>query len=205
MFVCGHRHRYGSAPTDSTDPASQLAPLLAMSAEAWENSRVRHALPDELREHMDSLDKDRLRAEIRLMRDQAATSGRKAVVGAMEAAYEATGPSRSSMRTRASYSTATRGIARPTAAITIGMAAVGKGKTARFFTVAELIMHLVETNRCGRTERQLTNIGKADLLILDELGYMPPNIEGTRLPYQVMANAREKQSAVITTNIEFSK
>ena len=140
---------------------------------------------------MDSLDKDRLRAEIRLMRDQAA--------------YEATGPSRSSMRPRTSYSTATRGMARPTAAITIGMAAVGKGKTARFFTVAELVMHLVETNRCGRTERQLTDIGKADLLILDELGYMPPNIEGARLPYQVMANACEKQGAVITTNIEFSK
>ena len=32
VFVYRHRHRYGSAPTDSTDPASQLAPLLAVSA-----------------------------------------------------------------------------------------------------------------------------------------------------------------------------
>lgn len=89
-FVCEHRRQYGSAPTDTTDPASQLA-LLAVSAGAWENSRVRHALPDGLREHMDSLDKDRLRSEIRLMRDQAATSGWEATVQAMKMAYESTG------------------------------------------------------------------------------------------------------------------
>lgn len=40
---------------------------------------------------MDSLDKDRLRSEIRLMRDQAATSGWEATVQAMEMAYESTG------------------------------------------------------------------------------------------------------------------
>lgn len=89
-FVCRHRRQYGSGPTDSTDPASQLA-LLSVSVGAWENSRVRHALPDRLREHMDRLGKDRLRAELRLMRDQAATSGWEATVQAMEVAYEATG------------------------------------------------------------------------------------------------------------------
>lgn len=90
-------------------------------------------------------------------------------------------------------------------AIAIGMAAVGRGKSVRFFTVAELVMRLVEANRAGRTERQLADIAKADLLILDELGYVPLDIEGARLLYQVMANAYEKQSVVVTTNIEFSK
>lgn len=89
-FVCRHRRQYGSGPTDSTDPASQLA-LPAVSIGAWENSRVRHALPDGLREHMDRLDKDRLRAELRLMRDQAAASGWEATVQAMEVACAATG------------------------------------------------------------------------------------------------------------------
>lgn len=90
-------------------------------------------------------------------------------------------------------------------AIAIGIAAVNKGKTARFFTVAELVMHLAEANRCGRTEKVLADIGKADLIVLDELGYVPLDIEGARLLYQVMASAYERQSVVITTNIEFSK
>lgn len=90
-------------------------------------------------------------------------------------------------------------------AIAIGMAAVGRERSVRFFTVAELVMRLAEANRAGRTERQLADIAKADLLILDELGYVPLDIEGARLLYQVMANAYEKQSVIVTTNIEFSK
>ena len=81
---------HGSAPTDTSDPASQLA-LLAWNAGGWENSRVREALPDELREHMDSLDRAGLKAELRVMRDQAATSGWEATLQAVRLAYEATG------------------------------------------------------------------------------------------------------------------
>lgn len=53
-LVCEHPRAYGSAPTDTSDPASQLA-LLAWNAGGWENSRVREALPDELREHIVSV------------------------------------------------------------------------------------------------------------------------------------------------------
>ena len=49
------------------------------------------ALPDNLREHMDSLDKGALRAELRvIMRDQAATSGWEATLQAVQLAFEAT-------------------------------------------------------------------------------------------------------------------
>lgn len=89
-LVCEHPRAYGSAPTDTSDPASQLA-LLAWNAGGWENSRVREALPDELREHMDSLDRAGLKAELRVMRDQAATSGWEATLQAVRLAYEATG------------------------------------------------------------------------------------------------------------------
>lgn len=89
-LVCEHARAYGSGPTDSTDPASQLG-LLAVRIGAWENSRVRVALPDELREHMDALGEDELRREVRLMRDQAATSGWETCVQAMGLAYAATG------------------------------------------------------------------------------------------------------------------
>ena len=89
-FVCSHARAYGSAPTNSSDPASQLA-VLAVKAGGWHESLVRSSLPDDLREYMDSLDKPELRASIRLMRDQNAVSGWDAMVEAVSAAYAATG------------------------------------------------------------------------------------------------------------------
>lgn len=82
-FVCEHPRAYGKAPTDTSDPAGQLA-ALAVKAGGWANSRVRFAVPDRLREHMDSLSKADLRAELRVMRDQNAVSGWEATVAAMD-------------------------------------------------------------------------------------------------------------------------
>lgn len=65
--------------------------MLAAKAGGWVNSRVRFAVPDGLREHMDSLEKPDLRAELRMMWDQCALAGWDATVAAMAAALEATG------------------------------------------------------------------------------------------------------------------
>lgn len=88
--VATHVRAYGQAPTDTTDPASQLA-LLCTKAGAWQNSTVRNALPEELRDHMDSLDKQDLRAELRIMRDQSAESGWGTTVEAMRTSFLSTG------------------------------------------------------------------------------------------------------------------
>ena len=42
------------------------------------------------------------------------------------------------------------------------------------------------------------------LLVIDELGYVPIDEEGSRLLFQVVTNAYETQSIIYTTNIEFS-
>ena len=89
-LVCTHRRAYGKAPTDTSDPGSQLA-LLANRPGAWDDSRVRGALPDDLREYMDSLERPSLRESIRLLRDQCAESGWDATVGAAAEALAATG------------------------------------------------------------------------------------------------------------------
>lgn len=90
-------------------------------------------------------------------------------------------------------------------AIATGIAAVDAGKTVRFFTVAELVMQLVQYNSDRQLDRFLTELGKVSLIVLDELGYVPLDIEGARLLYQVISNSYERQSLIITTNIEFSK
>ena len=88
-FVCEHARAYGSAPTDSNDPGSQLH-LLCMKPGGWQNSQVRAALSDDLRAHMDSLGKDELKAELRLMRDESARTGWSATLQAVELAHAAT-------------------------------------------------------------------------------------------------------------------
>ena len=63
-------------------------------------------------------------------------------------------------------------------AIAVGAAAVRAGKSVRFFTVAQLVMHLADARDRGRLRRELDDLLSADLLVLDELGYVPLDVEG---------------------------
>lgn len=101
------------------------------------------------------------------------------------------------------------------------MADVGTGKThmasalcalacerrleARFFTASSLVMRLRRARDDGRLDREAALIGKARLLVIDELGFLPLDADGARLLFQVFADAYERQSVVITTNLEFSR
>ena len=89
-LVCEHDRAYGSAPTSTTNPASQLA-VLAHRPGGWINSQVRAELPDQLRDHFDKLDRPDLSSGLRLMRDQTALSGWDATVAAMEFTFAACG------------------------------------------------------------------------------------------------------------------
>ena len=90
-------------------------------------------------------------------------------------------------------------------AIAVGNACVQAGKTVRFFTTAQLVMMLVKANHDHVLEPMLKEVGKSHLIILDEFGYVPLDIEGARLLFQVMSDCYEKRSVIVTTNIEFSK
>lgn len=57
----------------------------------------------------------------------------------------------------------------------------------------------------GRLDREAALIGRARLLVIDELGFLPLDPDGARLLFQVFAAAYERQSVVITTNLEFSR
>jgi len=50
----------------------------------------------------------------------------------------------------------------------------------------------------------MKKLKKADLLILDEWGYLPLHQEGARLLFEVISMCCEQKSIIITTNIEFS-
>lgn len=88
-------------------------------------------------------------------------------------------------------------------ATALGIAACGQGKKVRFYRITELITALLE----AREERQLLRIrgqlGKLDLLILDELGYVPASKAGAELLFDVIATAYERNSLIVTTNLPF--
>lgn len=76
---------------------------------------------------------------------------------------------------------------------------------ARFYTAAELVLALGRAKARGDLDAFLRDLAKARMLIIDELGYVPLDIDGARLLFQVMSECYERRSMVITTNIEFSK
>lgn len=76
---------------------------------------------------------------------------------------------------------------------------------ARFFTASSLVMRLRRAREEGRLDREMSQIARARLLVIDELGFLPLDADGARLVFQVFADAYERQSVVITTNLEFSR
>ena len=89
-LVATHPRAYGKKPTESIDPVSQLA-LLCRKPGGWTDSRVRTALPDDLREWMDSPEAPDRARTLRLLRDVCEESGWSPTVEAMARVVETGG------------------------------------------------------------------------------------------------------------------
>ncbi len=95
-------------------------------------------------------------------------------------------------------------IATPTASATaLAMEACGRGKRVRFFRVTELITQLIEAREERQLSRLRTQLSKLDLLILDELGYVPATKIGAELLFDIVSTAYERTSLIVTTNLPF--
>ncbi|MGB6044472.1 MAG: IS21-like element helper ATPase IstB [Pirellulales bacterium] len=88
-------------------------------------------------------------------------------------------------------------------ALALGIAACGQGKKVRFWRVTELITMLLEAKEERQLLRLRAQLAKLDLLILDELGYVPASKAGAELLFDVIANAYERYSVIVTTNLPF--
>jgi DNA replication protein DnaC len=88
-------------------------------------------------------------------------------------------------------------------ATALGIEACTTGHRTRFVTGCGLANELIE----ARDEKKLSRIIKRyagyDLLLIDELGYVPFSKEGAELLFQVLAERHEKRSVIITTNMGF--
>lgn len=88
-------------------------------------------------------------------------------------------------------------------ATALGMAACAQGRKVRFFRVTELITLLLEAKEERQLLRLRQQLGKLDLLILDELGYVPASKAGAELLFDIIATAYERNSLIVTTNLPF--
>jgi len=89
-------------------------------------------------------------------------------------------------------------------AIALALAAVNEGIRVKFTTVMQLIQELQLAQQEYRLPRYLKQWNKFDLVICDELGYVPLG-EGGKLLFQFISSRYESASLIITTNLEFSK
>jgi DNA replication protein DnaC len=89
-------------------------------------------------------------------------------------------------------------------ATALGIEACRQNYRTRFVTCYGLVNELIEARQEKSLQRLIGRYARMDLLILDELGYVPFSKEGAELLFQVLAERHEKGSLIITTNLGFA-
>lgn len=85
----------------------------------------------------------------------------------------------------------------------LGLAACKQGKRVRFFSANTLVNDLLAAQKDLRLSRVMASIGKHDLVILDELGFIPFTKDGAQLLFQLCSELYERVSIIVTTNLRF--
>lgn len=89
-------------------------------------------------------------------------------------------------------------------ATALGVEACKHNYRTRFVSCYALVNELIEARQERDLQRIIQRYSRYELLILDELGYIPFSREGSELLFQVLAERQEKGSVIITTNLGFA-
>jgi DNA replication protein DnaC len=90
-------------------------------------------------------------------------------------------------------------------ALGLGLAACQKGYKVRFTTAASLVTELMEARDERRMLRHLKQLAAQDLLIIDELGFVPLSKTGAELLFEVFSERYERGSVIVTSNLPFDE
>ena len=87
----------------------------------------------------------------------------------------------------------------------LAVAACRQGKSVRFFTAAGLVNQLLEAQEQHALEKLLASLLRLDLIMLDELGFLPLSSRSAQLLFQFCSERYLRGSLLITTNLTFDR
>ena len=90
-------------------------------------------------------------------------------------------------------------------ATAIALKACQKGRDVRFFTAAELGNILLEKNAKGTLNNFLGSMKKTELIVIDEVGFVPLHKDAAELLFQIISDCYERKSLIVTSTLEFSQ
>jgi len=90
-------------------------------------------------------------------------------------------------------------------ALALGLAACQRGHRVRFTTAAALVHELMEAKDERRLLRYQKQMASYDLLIVDELGFVPLSKTGAELLFEVFSQRYERSSTLVTSNLPFQE
>jgi len=99
----------------------------------------------------------------------------------------------------------TPGVGKTHLATSIGIECAKNRYSTYFISFHELITQLKKALLENRLESRLKHFSKYKILIIDEIGYLPIDLDASNLFFQLIAKRYEKHCTIITTNSNFSK
>jgi chromosomal replication initiation ATPase DnaA len=109
------------------------------------------------------------------------------------------------MRKCVHYVTDSSGTGKTHVALALGLAACQRGHRVRFTTTAALVSELIEARDDKKLLRFQKQIASYELLIVDELGFVPLSKTGAELLFEMLSQRYERGSTMVTSNLPFQE